>query len=150
MTRPRSMGIAGFTLLELLLSVVLIGMIMGISLPVYESFTRRNDLDLAAQNIVNSVRRAQTYARAVKGDSVWGVAVQPSGITLFKGASFAGRDTAFDEAVVLPGSIVPSGSSEIAFAKLSAAPLAAGAFTLTSNTNDARTVTINAEGMVEY
>jgi prepilin-type N-terminal cleavage/methylation domain-containing protein len=141
---------AGFTLLELLLSVVIIGMIVGISLPVYDSFTRRNDLDLATQNLADSVRRAQNYARAVRGDSVWGVVVQPSGFTLFKGASFASRDAAFDENDGLPGSITPSGSSEITFAKLTAAPSAASTFTLTSSTNDARTVTVNAEGMVEY
>lgn len=142
--------LAGFTLLELLLSIVIIGTLVGISLPVYESFTRRNDLDLAAQNLAMSLRRAQAYARAVKGDAMWGVAVQSSSVTLYKGTSFAARDTAFDETIAIPGSITPGGLNEVTFSKLNGAPSTTGSFTLQSTTNDIRTVAINAKGMVEY
>lgn len=151
MYRPSGQASAGgFTLLELLLSIVIIGSLVGVSLPVYESFTRRNDLDLAAQNLAMSLRRAQTYARAVEGDAAWGVAVQSSALTLYKGNTFASRDTSFDEAIAIPGSISRSGLSEVTFAKMSGAPNVTGGFTLQSTTNDVRTVTVNAKGMVEY
>lgn len=141
---------SGFTLIELLLSVAIMGMITGLALPVYETFVRRNDLDLAAQNLAMTIRRAETYARASSGDSAWSVAIQSTGMTLFKGTSFAGRTTTFDEVITIPGSIAPSGLSEIQFAKLSAAPNTTGTITFTSTTNDVRTVTINAEGVVTY
>jgi len=140
----------GFTLVELLLSVVIISMLVGASLPVYESFARRNDLDLTAQNLAQTIRRAETYARAVNGDSAWGIEVQTSTITLFQGTVFASRNTAYDEAIAIPASIVPSGLAEIQFTKFSATPNTTGAITLTSTTNDARTVTINAKGVVTY
>jgi prepilin-type N-terminal cleavage/methylation domain-containing protein len=50
---------AGFTLLEMLLSVTIIGMLVGISMPFYESFVRRNDLAIATQTVSTMLRRAE-------------------------------------------------------------------------------------------
>ncbi|HSX16945.1 MAG TPA: prepilin-type N-terminal cleavage/methylation domain-containing protein [Patescibacteria group bacterium] len=141
---------AGFTLVEMLLSVVIIMLVAGLSLPVYESFTRRNDLDLAAQNVAMTMRRAEAYARSMNYDNAWSVEVQSSTITLFQGTSFGSRNTAFDETVTIPSSITPSGLGEVQFAKFSALPNTTGTVTLTSNTNDTRTVTVNAKGVVTY
>lgn len=141
---------AGFTLLEALLSVVIISMLAGISLPVYESFVRRNDLGLTAQNITFMLRRAQTYSRAVSSDSTWGVRVQAPTVTLFQGATYATRVPAFDETLSIPSSITPSGLSEINFSKMNATPSTTGTITLFSTTNDSKTITINSKGMVNY
>ena len=141
---------SGFTLIELLLSVAIIGLLTGLSLPVYESFVRRNDLDLAGQNLTLALRRAATYARAVNYDTAWSVRVQPSSIVLFQGTTFATRNTVFDETIPSPGSITPSGLGEVQFSKFNALPNTTGSVTLTSTTNDVRTVTINAKGMVTY
>ncbi len=141
----------GFTLLEVLLSVGIITVLAGISIPVYMSFNNRNDLDLAAQSLADSLRRAETYSRGVSNDSQWGVEIQTGAITLFKGAVFSSRDTSYDEVTILPGSFAVSGLNEVVFAKLSAAPSATGNISLTSsNLNETRTVTINAKGMVDY
>jgi prepilin-type N-terminal cleavage/methylation domain-containing protein len=145
MTRP-----AGFTLIEVLLSVTLLGMLVGISLPVYETFVRRNDLDLTTQSIASMLRRAETYARAVSTDTAWSVEIQPTAVTLFQGTSFATRNTAFDETVGVPDSVTSGGLAEVQFAKLSAAPNTTGSITLTSTASSTRTVTINSKGMVDY
>lgn len=143
---------SGFTLIELLLSVTIIGLLAGLSLPVYESFTRRNDLDITVQGVVATLRRAETYARAVHSDSAWSVEIQGATVTLFQGTNFASRNPDFDETYALPGSIVPSGATEVQFAKWSAVPNVTGAnvITLTSSTNDTRTISINAKGVVDY
>jgi prepilin-type N-terminal cleavage/methylation domain-containing protein len=141
---------AGFTLVELLLSVVIISLITGMSLPVYASFVKRNDLDLTAQSLVSALRRAQTYAEAVNYDSAWSVEVQASSVILFRGTSFGSRNTAFDETTSMPGTITPSGLGEIQFAKFTGVPNATGTITLTSNVTDTRVITINAKGMVDY
>jgi len=140
----------GFTLIELLLSIAIIGMLSGLSLPVYESFARRNDLDVATLSVVNAIRRSETYARAVQGDSTWGMRFQTSGVTLYKGATYASRDANFDETIDVPDSVTVSGLSEVQFAKLTAAPSTTGTVTFTSTTNDTRTLTLNAKGMVDY
>lgn len=144
-------GQAGFTLLEVLLSVTILALLAGLSLPVYASFQSRNDIDLTTQSIAFALRRAETYSRAVTGDSQWGVEIQSNAAILFKGAVFAGRDTSFDENIPLSSTISRSGLSEVVFTKFTAAPSATGTITLVSgSSNDTRTITINAKGMVNY
>lgn len=134
----------------MLLSVSIITLLAGLSVPVYTTFMSRNDLEVTRQGIVESLRRAQTYARAVKDDSTWGVAVVSGKAVLFKGASYATRDAAFDENIIISSAITTSGLNEVVFAKLSGAPATTGTTTLTqSSTNTSQTVTINAKGMVQ-
>ncbi len=140
---------AGFTLLEVLLSVVIIGLLTGLASPVYESFAQRNDLAITTQTIASLLRRAETYARAVNTDNVWSVEIQPSGATLFQGTSFASRNMAYDEIVAIPASMTPGGLGEVQFAKVTALPNTTGSITLTSTTGDTRTITVNAKGMVD-
>ena len=147
MTRKNS---AGFTLLEVLLSVSAIGIIAGIAIPVYQSFQVRNDLDIATAEIAQSLRRAQVLAEAVDGDSGWGVFVGGGSLTLFQGVAYATRDPSFDEVFVIPASITPSGVTEVVFAKFTGLPQTTGTITLTSTNNETRTITINAKGMVSY
>lgn len=140
----------GFTLIELLLSVSVIMIIAGMSVPIYQSFQARNDLDIAAVSIAQSLRRAEILAQAVDGDTKWGVDIRIGSITVFRGSSYATRDTAFDELFDVPTSITPSGMSEVVFAKFTGVPQTTGTITLTSNANETRTITINAKGMVSY
>jgi prepilin-type N-terminal cleavage/methylation domain-containing protein len=57
----------GFTLIEILLSVALIGILAGLSLPVYQAFQVKNDLSVAVDTVVQSMRRAQMLSRASQG-----------------------------------------------------------------------------------
>lgn len=140
----------GFTLIEVLLSVAAIAIIAGISIPIYQSFQARNDLDITTVEIAQSARRAQTLSQAVDGDTSWGIKIQSGSIVVFKGVSYAARDITLDELFDVPTSITPSGVSEIVFAKFTGLPQTIGTITLTSNTNETRTITINAKGMVSY
>jgi prepilin-type N-terminal cleavage/methylation domain-containing protein len=141
---------AGFTLVELLLSVSILGIMVALTLPVYTSFAQRNDLDLAGQQLAGALRRAQTYARGVKDDSAWSVEVSASTVTLFKGTSFGTRDTADDETFSIPGTVTVTGLSEVQFSKFASTPNTTGTITLTSSANDVRTITVNAKGRIEY
>ena len=146
----RKKGDAGFTAIEVLLSIAIISVIAGVSLPVYHAFQTRNDLDVATVEIVQSMRRAEMLARAVDGDTSLGVQLQTGSITLFKGASYAGRDVTRDEVFDMPASITPSGLSEILFTKFTGLPQTTGTTTLTTNTDETRIITINAKGTVSY
>jgi type II secretory pathway pseudopilin PulG len=134
----------------MLLSVGLISMLAGLSLPIYITFTSKNDLDLTAQLTANAVRRAQTYSRGAANDSAWGTEILASSVVVFKGTTYASRDTTADETTAIPGSITPSGTAEVDFAKLSGIPSATATITLTSNSGNTRTITVNAKGMVDY
>lgn len=140
----------GFTLLEVLLSIATVSIIAGIGIPIYQSLQVRNDLDIAAITIAQNFRRAQILSQAMDNDTNWGVRVQSGSITLFQGTSYAGRDANFDELFDVPTSITPSGVQEVVFTKFSGEPQTIGTVILTTNTNETRSITINAKGMVSY
>lgn len=139
----------GFTLLELLLSVAIIAILAGLSLPVYRTLLSKNDLDIATTTTAQSLRRAQMLSQAVDGDTTWGLKIQSSSIVIFKGASFASRDTTFDETFSMPSTIGVLGTTEIVFAKMTGLPQSTGTVSLTSET-DTKTVTINGKGTVTF
>lgn len=139
----------GFTLLELLLSLALIAILAGFSASIFLRIQTKNDLDSSAATVVQNLRRAQLLAQAVDSDIAWGVKIQNGSIILFKGASYATRDTAFDEISTIPNSIGASGVSEIVYNKFTGLPQLSGTITLSTNT-DTSTVTINEKGTVSY
>lgn len=139
----------GFTLLEVLLSVAIIGILAGLSIPVFRTMLTKNDLDIATVTTAQTLRRAQILSQAVDGDTSWGLKVQSGNITLFKGTSFATRDNNFDETFEMPNTIGMSGTIEIVFAKFTGFPQTAGVINL-STASDSRSVTINEKGMVDY
>jgi len=141
---------AGFTLIEVLLSIAAIAVISGLSIPIYQSFQVKNDVDIAVTTLAQSLRRAQALSRASDGDTTWGLNITSGSIILFKGTSFSVRDSSFDEVFSVPTSISPSGLGEIVFTKLSGEPQTAGIIILNSTTGETASVTVNAKGMVEY
>lgn len=140
----------GFTLIEVLLSVAVMSIVAGLSAPLYHSFQARNELDITATTVAQSMRRAQVFAQGSDGDISSGVRVQLGSVTVFRGATYASRDASLDEIFEVPPSITPSGVEEIVFTKFTGLPTATGTTTLTSNTNEIRTININAKGMVTY
>lgn len=146
----RGQSSRGFTLLEILLVVAIISIIAGFSMPVYQSFQVKNDLDIAAQTIATDFRRAQTLAEASDGDNTWGVEVLSGSITVFQGASYATRVAAFDEISSLPPTITPSGLAEVIFDRLTGQALSAGTVTLTTSTGLVKTIAISSKGTVTY
>ena len=135
--------------MELLLSIAIIGLLAGLSLPVYRTLMQKNDLDIATTTIALSLRRAQVLSQAVDGDTTWGVNTQNNNIVIFKGTSYATRDATFDETFDVPTNVGLSGSTEIVFAKFTGLPQTTGTINL-STANDSRSVTINDKGTVSY
>lgn len=140
----------GFTITEVLLSVVLLGMIAGMSIPFYRTYLDRNELDQTTMTLAQTMRRAQFMSIAQDGDSAWGVKVSSSSILLFKGASYLTRDQNVDESTTLAPTIGFSGLSEVVFQKGSGVPTTTGTSTFILNNGDTRNVTINQKGMVSY
>jgi len=139
-----------FTLLEVLLSVAVVVVLTAISIPISLALQIRNDVDVATFIAVQDLRRAQVLAQAIDGDNTWGMRTQVGSITLFKGASYGGRDPDFDEIFELSSSITPSGFQEVVFAKLTGYPQTTGILTLTTSTGDVRNISVNAKGTISY
>ncbi len=139
----------GYTLIEVLLSIALIGLITGFGAIVYQQLQGRNDLDIAATTVAQSMRRAQVLSRAADGDTTWGVRVNPGNVVLFQGASYATRVATYDEAATVSPALTGAGFTEVVFAKFSGLPQATGVLTLTGP-NGVRTLTLNAQGTITY
>ncbi len=144
------MRLRGFTLPEVMLSVLLIGMIAGMSIPFFQIFLTRNELDQTTSTYAQTLRRAQLTSIAKDGDSLWGVRVGASSILLFKGSSYALRDQTFDESTSIAPTVAVSGLLEVVFQKGSGIPTATGTTVFTSSNGEIRNVTINQKGMVDY
>jgi prepilin-type N-terminal cleavage/methylation domain-containing protein len=138
----------GFTLVEMLLSITIITILAGLSLPIYQGFQHRNDLASSTQTIAETLRRAETYARAVNADSQWGVNFQASTVTLFSGTSYAARNAALDETFALPANITLGYSGDIIFAKLTGFPSSPLTQTVSAN-GSTRTIAVNVKGMID-
>jgi Tfp pilus assembly protein FimT len=140
----------GFTMVEMTLSVAMLTLILGMSIPMYRTFAIRNDLDIATTQIVQGLHRAQTLSEVADGDTTWGLHVSVGSILIYKGASYATRDVSFDEDTQIASSISLSGLTDVLFAKVTGIPGSTGTFTLTSASQETRNVTINQKGMVDY
>lgn len=140
----------GFTLIELLISIALVSVVTVAAIPIYREVQSRNDLDIAANTVAQTIRRAQVLAQGMDGDTSWGVNAAAGAVTLFRGASFAARDTAYDEVFDVPSVITPSGLTEVVLTKFTGAPITTGTLTLTGLQSEARTITINAKGTITY
>ncbi len=137
-------------MIEALLSVGILTILAGMSLPLYVSFHNRTQLDASTEQLAGALRRAQGFARGSNGDSQWGVSLQPGAAVLFKGASYAVRDTTYDETIAL-NAITPTGLGEVVFSKAYGMPSTSGSIVLTETaTNTAKTVVLNAKGLVTY
>lgn len=154
----RSPGQSGFTILETLVSIGIVTILFGMSVPIYLQFQTRNDLDGAVRTYVQAARRAQQLAQSSDNSSGWGVKYQTGGIKIYRAATdsagtvtFATRLSAADDTLVVPTTIAPSGSDEINFTYLTGAVSSAtGTLTLTGSGGITRTVTFNAKGMINW
>ncbi len=141
---------SSFTLIELLLSVALITIIASFSSSILFRFLANDYLYDTENILIMSLKRAQIFSQANLADSNFGVKLQNGDITIFKGDSYAMRDTAYDEIYDAVNSINMSGLTEIIFSKFTGYPTSSGTIVLTTNTGDSKTVSINSKGMVDY
>lgn len=133
----------GFALLEVLLVVTILGMIGGISIPMYRDFQIRSDLDSSTEQVTQGLARARLLAQAGEQDSAWGFYV-PAGV-LYKGDSYETRDPAYDETYPMPSTITSTGPTEITYSKLIGVPSQTGSITLTTLNTEQRTILIEVK-----
>jgi len=130
----------GFTLLELVLVIAIIGGVTAISIPAYRDYQIRSDLNIAAEQITQALGRAQLLSQAGQHGMSWGFSVPQS--TLFAGQSYAVRIAPHDERYPIPETIGTSGLSEVWFTRVEGVPSATGTIILTSLRGEQRTVNI--------
>jgi type II secretory pathway pseudopilin PulG len=139
---------SGLTLIELLLSIGIIWALAGLSAPFLSTFLGSERVDITTDKVIRTLRKAQSYALAGKENSTWGVHYETGNLVLFKGSSYLGRDSSFDEEFSTPRAITISGLNDIHFNKLWGNPSQTISVTV-STPYDSETITVNLGGLVD-
>lgn len=140
----------GITFIELLLVVSIILILSALSIPFSSRLLTRNAVDNTSDQLINSIRKAQIYAMMGKQNSSWGVNYSSNTITLYKGSSFATRDTSLDETFNVNTNISVSfstPSTDINLTRVSGLPNIQPTITI-SEGNKSDIFSINSQGVV--
>ncbi|MFY9462545.1 MAG: prepilin-type N-terminal cleavage/methylation domain-containing protein [Candidatus Sungiibacteriota bacterium] len=136
----------GFTLIEILVSIAVIVIVILVIVSGLSSFRKSAELNQAVDGVVSQLREARRRTIESKDASRWGVHVESSRTTLFKGVSFPeGTDK---EIFVLPTTVTIAGPIDIVFKRISGDTDNAGTVTLALGTNT-RVINIRSSGLIE-
>lgn len=141
--------IAAFTLIEILLAVALLSVVTMGALSVGQEFLNKSEMGNATSFITQTIRSAQANARVAKEDSAWGVYIDGNTITLFKGDSYALRDSTIDLPITWSDRLTVSGISEIVFSKYDAVPSTTGTISI-SGFDLLTEIELNSQGNILY
>ena len=139
----------GLTVLEVLLTLGILGVVTMVGTPIYLGLKNRHEVNTAATILAQTLRRAQMLSQAMDGDTSWGVAIQAGKIILFQGNSYAQRQPAEDEEYLIASGLVVGGLSEVVFTKLTGQTLTTGQISFQGD-NYQRLITINDQGIVYF
>ncbi|MEK7124350.1 MAG: type II secretion system protein [Patescibacteria group bacterium] len=151
----------GFTLIETIITVAILGALALISLAAFSVMQSRSELNNNAQEFLNILKFAQNRTIASEAGSRYGVylntSVSPHQYIMFKGASYATRDAAFDQIYNLSKnaefySISLGGQNEVVFEKISgyAAPSGNVSIRLKTDNAQSKTIYISAHGAITF
>jgi len=144
----------GVTLVESLVIIGILGILTAITIPAFQVFRRGEDLNEAAEKIINILRLAQNKTLASEGASQWGVyfttSTSPHQYVLFKGSDYDSRATSSDEVYKLSKGIEIyeinlSGGNEVVFDRVTGATSQFGSVSLRLKAEPQKTKTIYIE-----
>jgi prepilin-type N-terminal cleavage/methylation domain-containing protein len=138
----------GFTLIEVLLVIGLIGFLVALAIPFYQGFQVSSELDNTVHGLVQTLRFAQAEAMASKGFQPWGVHIEEKRFVLFQGSEYRSNDP-FSEETAMPGVLsLQSEYKDVVFDRVTGTTAMAGKIVISSNTNESHVIIINNLGVV--
>ncbi len=138
-----------FTLIEVLISLTLTALLARAGIPLVMDSYRTYLLASEVRTAVSIMRRAESFAMSNQGQSAHGVRILADQFLLFRGASYASRTQAYDEAFPRLSGITISGPDEVVFASVSGLPSATGTIGLSNGPKSAN-ITVNSQGSISF
>ena len=138
----------GFSLIEVLIVIGLIGFLVALAIPFYQGFQVSSELDNTVHSLVQTLRFAQAEAMASEGYQPWGVHFEGKRFVLFRGGEYQPKDPTNEE-TAMPGVLsIFSEYKDVIFDRVTGATTMAGKITISSNTEESHTIVINNLGVV--
>lgn len=138
----------GFTLIEVLVVFGILALLAGMTLAIGSQTVRNTEFDRVRETIRNELAAAQADTIGGTMDSSWGVRVSTSTVTRYRGASYAGRVTAYDRLTTFGSGVSVSGTTDVAFTRPHGLPAAAATIVITDGVRWA-TTTVNLAGGID-
>ena len=79
----------GFTLVEIIVAITILGLMAGISLTAFSGFLKRENLSSDASALAGALREARSRTLASVKGSQYGVKIDADRFTIFQGSSFS-------------------------------------------------------------
>lgn len=140
----------GFTFVELLITVSILLIVLVLSLLAIGTFRQSSDLETESQNILNTLRLAQSRTVASENATRYGVHFELGSFTLFTGSSYSPTSTSND-VNTLPLSLeisswnLTGGGSDVVFDRVTGATSQDGTITLRVKGDVSRSRIIKAD-----
>ncbi|MBA3733347.1 prepilin-type N-terminal cleavage/methylation domain-containing protein [Patescibacteria group bacterium] len=145
----------GFSIIELLMSLAIIGLLTTIILTSFVSFRKNQSLSKDTETIVETLRQARNQTLSSKNSSNYGVHIESSKIVLFTGSTYV-VNTASNQEFILNSTdnilsiTLAGGGSEVVFNRLTGETSQNGTVVVSSaGISKTKTVTIYKTGVIE-
>jgi prepilin-type N-terminal cleavage/methylation domain-containing protein len=146
----------GFTLIEVIISISIITILLGISMTVFRALTDQQSLDRDVETAISYLLRARNQTITGENNNTYGVYFASTSVTLFEGTSYAAGSSTnlvfnFNNRTYRYSIALTGGANHVYFKKISGAPHATGTVTYRSSgmTNKQKLIQIYASGLVE-
>lgn len=116
----------GFTALELLIVIAIMGVILATILPSFTNFRRSSLLNTESQELISIINRARILSVSSKYDDQFGVHFEAGKVVLFQGDTYSpgattNEEHVFNTALTLSPVVINGGGSELLFEKITGA-----------------------------
>ncbi len=135
---------AGFTMMEMLIVIAVLGILGTMAFTGYQASRRHAALDSQADVLVGMIRDTQRLSIAAEKGASW--KLQCAGDTV---SQYAVPSAVPERTVTMSELVVCTGSTDVAFAKLTGAPMATATFVVTMPDVGTKTITVTEAGSVE-
>ncbi len=149
----RRLKVGGFSLLEVVISFAILGLILVIITAGFNRFSQSQALTATAADVVSVLDTARSKTLASEGNSAFGVHFATSSVTLFQGNTYATGTatnvvTTFDRKITLSSSLT-AGRGDVVFRRLTGETDTVGIITLSVIGGSASTtISISQTGLV--